>query len=191
MAEGRKPLVDLARLRFGALVALLTATVVIFAVMHFVVVPRLTTVTAGLPIFDMRVLGYDRRDAVDLLRALGPEGRLDYLLVQLRLDDVFAPLYAVSLSLFLAEILVHAGMARRHALVLAVAIVLPTAAFDIAENAAIAEMLRRPPDAIADATVSAASFRTQLKWLFAALGLVAAAAGLVLANRRIDRKYEP
>lgn len=191
MSDGRKrPAFNLALFGFGFVVALATAAVVVFAVMHLVTVPRVSDMAGGRPIFDLRLLGYDRGEAVAFLKALGAEGRAEYMRVQLRLDDVFAPLYGLALSLLLAEILGRAGLGRRLAFVLAFALVVPVAGFDIAENAAIAEMLRRPPDAVDVATVAAASLRTTVKWALAGLASLVAAFALFLANRRIDRKYE-
>lgn len=190
MSDGRRPRVNLALLTIGVVVALTSAMIVLFAVMHLVTIPRLRDMAGGLAPFDLRFFGYDRADAVALLRALGSEGRAEYARVQLRLDDVFAPLYGLTLSLALAEILGRAGLGRILAFLLAFAIVLPTAGFDIAENTAIAELLRRPPDTLDAATVAEASFRTTTKWSFALLGGVVALAGILLANHRRDREYD-
>lgn len=190
MADGRRPRMSLALLTFGVIVALTSAMVVLFATMHLVTIPRLRDMAGGLAPFDLRFLGYDRADAVALLRALGPEGRAEYARVQLRLDDVFAPLYGVTLSLALAEILGRAGLGRALAFLLAFALVLPAAGFDIAENTAIAELLRRPPDTLDAAAVAEASFRTTTKWGFAALGGIVALAGIFLANHRRDREFD-
>lgn len=189
MRDGR-PAMSLALLAFALVVAATTATIVLFAVMNFVTLPRLSAMAAGATPFDLRLTGYDRDAALALLKALGSEGRAEYLRVQLRLDDAFAVFYAVTLSLALAEILGRAGLGRFLAFTLALLIVLPTAGFDIAENTAIAEMLRRPPDTVDAVAVATASFRTTAKWAFAGLGIAVALIGILLANRRIDRKYD-
>ena len=190
MPAGHRPRMNLALFGFGFVVAVTTAMIVLFAAMHLVTFPRLREMAGGLSPFDLRFLGYDRGDAVALLRALGSEGRAEYLRVQLRLDDAFAPTYGVALSLALAEILGRAGLGRRLAFLLAFALVLPTAGFDIAENAAIAEMLRRPPDALDVQLVATASFRTTAKWGCAALGGGIALLGIFLANHRRDREFD-
>ncbi|MCE1237106.1 MAG: hypothetical protein LWW93_12220 [Hyphomicrobiales bacterium] len=190
MRDGGRPRSSLALVSFALVVAIVTATIVLFAAMHLVTLPRLRDMAGGLQVFDLRFLGYDRTDAVALLRALGSEGRAEYLRVQLRLDDAFAPLYGLALSLALAEILGRAGLGRVASFLLAFAVVLPTAGFDIAENAAIAELLRRPPDTLDQAVVAVASFRTTTKWAFAGLGAAVALTGILLANRRIDRDYD-
>jgi hypothetical protein len=190
MADGRRPGISLALVAFGLIVALASATLVLFATMQLVTLPRLRDMAGGLAPFDLRFFGYDRVDAAALLRALGPEGRAEYARVQLRLDDAFAPLYGVTLSLALAEILGRAGLGRILAFLLAFALVLPTAGFDIAENTAIAELLRRPPDTLDAAAVAAASLFTTVKWGFAALGGLVALAGIFLANHRRDKEYD-
>lgn len=190
MSDGPRPRLRLALFAFAFVVAITTATIVLFAAMQFVTLPRLREMAGGLTPFDTRFLGYDRADAAALLRALGGEGRAEYLRVQLRLDDAFAPLYGLTLSLALAEILGRAGLRRVLAFLLAFAVVLPTAAFDIAENAAIAEMLRRPPDTLDGAVVAVASFRTTTKWECAAVGVVVALVGIFLANHRRNRELD-
>lgn len=190
MWDGGRPRPSLALLTFGFVVAVTSATIVLFAVLQFVTIPRLTAMAGGATPFDLRLLGYDRGAALSLLKALGPEGRAEYLRVHLRLDDAFAPLYAVSASLALAEILGRAGLGRFLAFVVAILVVVPMAGFDIAENTAIAEMMRRPPDTIDAAAVAVASFRTTAKWAFAGVGIVVALGGLLVANRRIDRQYD-
>lgn len=190
MRDASSPRMSLALMTFGFVVAVSTAAAVLFAVMQVVTLPRLTAMAGGLAPFDLRFFGYDRTDAIALLRALGGEGRAEYLRVQLRLDDAFAPLYGVTLSLLLAEILGRAGLRRVFAFLLAFAVVSPMAGFDLAENAAIAEMLRRPPDAVDTALVAIASFRTTAKWVAGGgLGVVALFA-ILFANRRIDRTYD-
>jgi len=190
MTDGPRPRLRLSLLAFAFVVAATTATIVLFATMQLVTVPRLREMAGGLSLFDLRFLGYDRADALGLLRALGGEGRAEYLRVQLRLDDAFAPLYGLTLSLALAEILGRAGLRRGLAFVLAFAVVLPTAGFDIAENAAVAEMLRRPPDTLDAAVVAVASFRTTAKWGCAAVGVLVALLGIFLANHRRNRELD-
>lgn len=190
MRDAPSPRMSLALLTFGLVVAVSTAAAVLFAVMQVVTLPRLTAMAGGLSPFDLRLFGYDRAEAIALLRALGGEGRAEYLRVQLRLDDAFAPLYAVTLSLLLAEILGRAGLRRFFAFLVAFAAVLPMAGFDIAENAAIAEMLRRPPDAVDTALVTIASFRTTAKWAAGGGLAVVALLAILFANRRIDRTYD-
>ncbi len=189
MRDGR-PAISLSLLAFALVVAATTATIVLFAVMQFVTVPRISAMAGGAAPFDLRLMGYDRGEALALLEALGAAGRAEYLRVQLRLDDAFAPLYGITLSLALAEILGRAGLGRFFAFALAFLVVLPIAGFDIAENAAIAEMLRRPPDTVDAAAVALASFRTTAKWALAGGAVTVALIGILLANRRIDRKYD-
>ncbi|MER2605937.1 MAG: hypothetical protein ABTQ29_08920 [Siculibacillus sp.] len=178
----RRPL-PLARVALLSITALFTATVVVFAVMQLITLPRLAELAEARP-FDTRFFGYDRASAVAFLKALGPGGRAEYLWIQLRLDNVFPVLYGLSLSLLLADVLGRAGLATRWAFLLAFCVVLPTAALDLAENATIAEMLRRPPDAVGVELVARASLHTTLKWASAAFGFAVAALALILAARR-------
>ena len=190
MRNDRRVRLPVGLILFGAVVAVVTATVVVFAVMHLLTFPHLMEIAGARP-FDTRFGGYDRAEAVALLKALGPVGRSEYLGVQLALDTAFPPLYTVSLSLALAEVLGRAGLGRAAAFVLAFAVVAPTAALDLAENAAIAEMLRRPPDAVGADLVAAASLRTVAKWGAAGGGLAVAALAALLALRRSRRNHAP
>lgn len=172
---------------FGAVVAITTATVVVFLVMQLLVLPHLLDLADTRP-FDTRFAGYDRATAIALLKALGPIGRGIYLKIDLPLDTAFALLYLVALTLALAELLGRAGVPRRFVFVVAAVVVLPTAAFDLAENAAIAEMLRRTPDLVGADLVATASFRTVAKWISAGGGILVAllAEGLVLRRSRSE-----
>lgn len=181
-----RPLLPIGRVVLLAVTAVFAATVVVFAVMHLLTFPHLAEIAGSRP-FDTRFLGYDRAAAVAFLKALGPIGRGEYLQVQLALDTVFPFLYGVSLSLILAEIFGRAGLSARLAFLAAILVVAPTAALDLAENAAIAEMLRRPPDAVGAELVAAASLRTTLKWAAALAGLAIAGLALLVAWRRSRR----
>ena len=71
------------------------------AILGLVTGPHLRDI-AGLDTFDMRFEGYTHHEAVELLTALGSEGRSYYSSSQLITDFIFAPfLFLAVSSLFL------------------------------------------------------------------------------------------
>ena len=165
------------------LVACAVAMVAVSATMLGWSVPRIVALGGGQP-FDVRFFGYGHAEAVDFLKALGPEGATFYTNVQLRLDTAFPLLYLISLSWLLASILGWAGFAGVGRVVVACVVVAVPALLDFAENAAIREMLRLAPDAVTPDLVSWASACSTTKWLTALEGVTIAAAGVVVALAR-------
>ncbi len=125
----------------GAFWLSLAATLGIYAAMVTWSLPRLQEEAGGLRPFDLRPLGYGAEEARALLAALDPAATAFYLTVQQRLDSVYPPLVALTLILAFALLL-----PRRWAAFAAVP-ALAAAAFDLSENAAVAELLRSGPDA--------------------------------------------
>ena len=165
------------------LLACAVAMVAVFATMMGWSVPHLAGFGGGLP-FDVRFGGYGHAEAVAFLRALGPEGRVFYDTVQLRLDTAFPVLYLVSLSALLGLIFGRAGFAGAGRFWIAGIVVAVPTLLDFAENAAIRDMLRLDPEAVTPALVAWASACSTTKWVAALEGLAIATAGVVVALAR-------
>jgi hypothetical protein len=164
-------------------VILLTATVVVFAILGFLALTHMASFGGG-QVFDVRFFGYGHAEAVRFLEAVGPVGRKEYLEVWQRLDTAFPVLYFLSLTWVSATIYVAAGVPIRGARLAAVATVAPATVFDFAENAAVAVMLRLTPPEVTPDMVEAASGYTTVKWALAAAGFAAAGLGLARAVAR-------
>ncbi len=70
--------------------------------MIFGSIPRVRSHGAGMPLLDMKPLGYDLDYVQALLDSLGPSGREAYLEVQLPLDMIYPFLFALTYCLLLA-----------------------------------------------------------------------------------------
>ncbi|MDK9695103.1 MAG: hypothetical protein OEL76_01780 [Siculibacillus sp.] len=179
-------------LRFAATV-LLTATAVVYAQMLLVTLPHLAAIAAAAGsadprMFDLRPAGYDLAAARDLLAALGPAGRAEYLEVQHRLDAVFPALNGLTLALGLAFVGVRLGLTRPIAIGLATVIAAPTALLDWAENASVAVLLALGPAGIGAETVAAASRYTVAKSIAVTIVMSLLLVGLAMVAWRQWRK---
>ncbi len=107
----------------------------VYAAMLTVTLPTLMEMAGGLAPFDMRPMGYSEAEAVELLAALGPEGRAYYGDVQHLLDLVFPGAMAVAL--------ISGGMLLipRPWFWIFVVLVIVAKGADYMENAAVASML--------------------------------------------------
>ncbi len=54
------------------------AAVIVYLAMVFVTLPHLAALTRGLPVFDLRLLGYDFGTAQELIARLGADGAAYY-----------------------------------------------------------------------------------------------------------------
>lgn len=138
--------------------------------------PRLAAMAGGLPPFDLRPLGYAPDEARALLSALGTEGRAFYLGVQHRLDMVYPGLQALMLILLFRRL--APGWPGQALTVVALA----GAAFDWAENAAVAGLLRAASPT--DAALVHASRMTQAKSGLVTLAMLALVALAIRAGLR-------
>lgn len=153
------------------------------AILGLVTGPHLRDIT-GLDNFDMRFNGYHYEDAVELLIALGADGRSYYSGSQLITDFVFAPfLFLAVTTLFLW--LTRPG--RRFAVPLhenvrlvVVALAFVAFAADWVENIGLWIVLGGGEDP-ASAAVALASTATGIKWLALAGSLAALAATVIVA----------
>lgn len=163
-------------LRPAIVIAAAIAALIPYLAMLLYTVPRLMAGARGLPMFDMRPLGYTHDEAVAYLRALTPETRQFYLTVQHGIDTPFPILLAVATALAIAYltrpgeprmVVMPAGL--RKFLLFAVCPLM--AVFDLAENSAVAAMLRTEPERVSEDMVALASALTLAKSLTVTAGL--------------------
>jgi hypothetical protein len=146
--------------------ALLVASGVLWAVMFFGPLARLSQLAQGETPFDIRPRGYSYDEARLFLTAIGEQGRAYYASPELVLDLFYPPLYAISRALALWW-LTMPGRVREAPLPtglrwVLLAVPLTMAGLDTFENACIAQMLRTWPD-LSAILVRAASAATRVK----------------------------
>lgn len=122
----------------------------------------------GLQPPDLRIAGYDLADMRAWLAAMPPEGVARYLGPVRMLDTAFPVLMGLTLLWWLRPL---AGWLALAGAVAAVGYV----ALDLAENAAVAGLLRAGPDGVDAAAVARASALTQAKFAAFALAAILAA----------------
>lgn len=159
--------------------AIIAATLGVYLAMVLWSLPKLSAMAGGGLPFDLRPFGYAPDEARGLLAALGEEGRGFYRDTQHRLDLFFPGLLALSLVLLFRRLL--AGVPG---LILS-ALALLAAAFDWAENAAVAGLLAAPE--ATDAMIEQASRLTVIK---SGLGTAVLVALLVLLIRAGWRRWQ-
>jgi hypothetical protein len=162
--------------RPAVVIAAALAALVFYVAMLIYSVPRLMAGAGGLPMFDLRPLGYTHDEAIAYLRALTPEARQFYLTVQHGIDTPFPILLAVATALAIAY-LTRPGEPRMVAMPAGLRkfllfVVCPLmAVFDLAENSAVAAMLRAEPERVSESMVALASALTVAKSLTVTVGL--------------------
>lgn len=142
----RRPFPPLTPTRWR-LIGLYAIAAAIYAVMLTVTIPHLHGLAGGRQLPDLMPTGLGHAQAVDLLSALGEEGRRFYLTVQLPLDMVYPLASALAISLSLRALAAHLpGAARRPALVMTMRwIPFIGALCDWGENICTALMIRSFP----------------------------------------------
>lgn len=150
-------------------------TAAICAVMNFVFIPRIESVTQGIRCFDMN-FGYDYETAQRFISLLTPEIKQFYLNYQLALDFF----YPVAYCLFF--VLVFRALTEKSLPFSLLAIAL--AAFDYGENICILLMLKS--DSLSNTLVSVASAFTMIKTVL--LYLVILLIIILLIRRIINKK---
>ena len=146
--------------------------------------PNIRDLAGGLDSFDLRLGGYDYAEAVELLTALGSEGRNYYGTSHLITDLFFVPFFFLAVtSLFLW--LTRPGQRFSVPLnegvrMIVVAIAFVAFATDLLENISIWVMLGSGEEP-ATSLVAAASLFTGVKWLALAGAVAALAATVIVA----------
>lgn len=154
----------------------------VYLTMALWTLPQLRQMAGGLLAFDLRPFGYDPQEARALVAALGPDGREFYLEVQHRLDAAYPALLALVL------VLAFRMLAKGWVVWAMAAVSMAAAAFDYAENAGVAVMLRAGDDGISDVMVHDASRWTILKSGTASVAFIALLVLLVPAVWRKARR---
>ncbi|WJY22028.1 hypothetical protein QTA57_02280 [Fontisubflavum oceani] len=145
--------------RWIAYWVLVTVTLAVHLTMELWTLPKISCEAGGLVAFDLRPLGYDLAEAEAFLSALSEDGRALYLGLQHWLDRIFPLLLALVLGLPIWAL--SAGWPRSLRLT-GVALAGLGMAFDYAENARVAGLLRGRAEDVTEAAVAAASLATQL-----------------------------
>jgi hypothetical protein len=162
------------------------ATAIVYAMMMLVTIPHLTALNGGRAIFDMRPAGYSFSEAMDLLSALGGEGRQYYLNVQQRLDTLFPLLDAATAAIGLTTFIPGKSNPVRGAAIILLAA--PCALLDWGENWAVARLLTGYPDAVTPTAVSLASGLSIAKSIWVTVAYSTLLIALVLWMRQKFRQ---
>jgi hypothetical protein len=131
----------------------------IYLLMIHVTLAHIETVSGHTP-FDMRPFGYDPKEAVMLLDALGQEGRAYYLSHQLVLDMFYPAMLAATLIATICWF--GQRMPNRKLVRIGVALSVASALFDYGENLGIAAMIWSWPH-VSVPMINATSAATILK----------------------------
>ena len=104
------------------LIGLYAVAIIIYAVMLMVTIPHLHGLSGGRQLPDLMPAGLGHAQSIELLSALGEEGRRFYLTVQLSLDMVYPLASGLAISLSLHALVKRIPWtARRSALIMAMA----------------------------------------------------------------------
>ena len=121
------------------------ATLSVYLIMLLYSIPCVLEIAPTMKLFDMSPSGYTHAYAMDLLRAIGPEGRRLYLTRQLPLDFIYPGLFAITYTMMLVWL--FSKRYDRHSKIF-ILVFIPALAglFDYLENIMIILMLRSFPD---------------------------------------------
>lgn len=144
----------------SVLLLLILANGVYFTMLAYSI-PKLMSLSGGLPLFDMSPMGYDYEAAVTLLNALGSNGRDIYLSLQLVLD-LFYPFLFGLCYFALLQWLIRVGQLKSHRWLIVSLIPILVCLFDYAENIGIWLMLTGYPE-LSMSLVSITSLLTIIK----------------------------
>lgn len=169
-----------------AAIAFGIAATIIYLLMISITLPHIEDISGGVP-FDMRPFGYDRSAAVELLNALGEDGRNYYLTRQIPLDMMYPAL----LALTLASLIMWFGLsgAKTGLVQIGIALSVGAALFDYAENLGVSIMILKWPN-LPHMLVQASSLATISKSCLtvAALVMVLVSGAIRLHQRSQSRK---
>lgn len=145
-------------------IILLILSILAYVMMVLFTLPRLQALAGGLELFDVRMIGYTPEYAMQLLSALGSEGRLVYLTQQIPLDMIYSLLFAMSYSVLTAYLLHRLSWFEGPAFYL-VMLPLIGGLLDGCENLAVMTMLNQFPD-LSNKTAILANYLTRTKFAF-------------------------
>lgn len=172
-------------------IILLILSILAYVLMVVFTLPTLQSLAGGLELFDVRLTGYSPDYALQLLNALGTEGRYTYLTKQIPLDMIYSLLFAISYSLVTAYLLHKLTWFEGPAFYL-VLLPLIGGLLDCCENFAVVAMLNQFPD-LSTTTATFASYLTRSKFLFSIPALLSIILLLVifLAKRTWTLIHKP
>jgi hypothetical protein len=148
--------------------ALFAATTLVYVIMVFWSLPKISAMAGGQMPFDLRPMGYSLEEARNFLGALSDEGRAFYLGTQHSLDTLYPPLLAATLGL--GSWIMSPASSRLVRMLLS-GLAVPGMGFDLAENHAVSGLLAMPVAAIDAEAVMIASALTALKSLFTTIAM--------------------
>jgi hypothetical protein len=136
-------------------------TNLVFCAMLVYSIPLVLSFAPESILFDMSPTGYSYPQAVELLQALGIEGRQTYLFVQLPIDFVYPAMFAISYALLITWVLKQI-VSSDSRLFLFAFIPVMVGLFDYLENACIIIMINNFPN-LPENIVTISSFLTMAK----------------------------
>jgi len=142
-------------------------TMTIYSTIIFYSIPAVVSFAPELVLFDLSPTGYSYQNAVELLGALGPEGRSIYLTTQLPLDFIYPGLFAITYSLLLTWLFLKSTGHQSKIFYLTMVPIL-AGVCDYIENIFIIAMINSFPDLSSD-IVGIASLFTIMKSSFTSI----------------------
>ncbi|WP_198931806.1 hypothetical protein [Labilibacter marinus] len=124
---------------------LFVITNIVYAAMLMYTIPYVMQFSGGIKLLDMMPLGYDINYILSLMESLGEDGRINYLVVQLRIDMIYPLLFAVSYSLMMMYLLKQIGKDKSFLFYLCTLPILAGLA-DYSENFGIITIIKSYPD---------------------------------------------
>jgi hypothetical protein len=164
-----------------AAIAFGIAAMIIYLLMIRITLSHIEDISGGIP-FDMQPFGYDRSAAVELLSALGEDGRNYYLTRQIPLDMMYPSLLALTLVSVIMWL--RSSGARTGLVQIGITLSVGAALFDYAENLGVSIMILKWPD-LPHMLVQVSSLATISK---SSLTVAALAMVLVLGAIRLHQR---
>ncbi len=163
-------------------------TMTIYSSMIFYSIPAVVSFAPDFVLFDLSPTGYSYQNAMDLLSALGPEGRSTYLTRQLPLDFIYPGLFAITYSLFLTWIFLKSAGNKSKIFYLTFVPIL-AGLCDYIENIFIILMINSFPE-LSSNIVGVASLFTVMKSIFTSIFfmLILLSIFMYFKNRRDTHK---
>ena len=182
----RKLLSFLQRVSTGRVVlAFIVPAMIVYFIMLLYTIPQVEKYAPEINLFDLSPTGYSFEYAIELLDALGNNGRELYLFTQLPLDFLYPGLFAVSCSLLLSWLFMKSQKASSKLFYFCYVPVM-AALFDYFENIFIVCILTSYPN-VSEINVSLASYMTIIKSVLTTVFFVLLIVGVIL---NIKKKWE-
>lgn len=163
-------------------------TMTIYSLMIVYSIPAVISLAPDLVLFDLSPAGYSYQNAMELLSALGPEGRSIYLTRQLPLDFIYPGLFAITYSLLLTWLFLKSKETKSKIFYFTLVPIL-AGLCDYIENVFIIVMINSFPE-LSSNIVGIASLFTIMKSIFTSIFfiLILLAIFMYFKNRRDAHK---